>query len=117
MIMIKKITTMVAFFAAPYIAIAQGTIDSTNIKTLAQGLSSLINGTLIPLLVGFAFLFTVYAIADFIANQDTQKKEEKKQRIFWGIIGLTVILSIWGLVSIIGNSFGVFAGGTLEVVN
>ncbi|MFT6829799.1 MAG: hypothetical protein ACJAV6_000636, partial [Candidatus Paceibacteria bacterium] len=42
------------------------------------------------------------------------KRNEKKQQIFWGIIGLFVIVSIWGLVAVVGRSFGLFAGGTLS---
>jgi len=99
----------------PYITFAQGRIDSTNIKTLATGVHKVINERLIPFFVTLAFLYTIYAVTDFIANRDATKKEDKKQRIFWGIIGLVIILSIWGLVAIIGNTFNIFAGGSLEV--
>lgn len=99
--------------AAPSIALGQG--NAADARTLAGFLSNLINGQIIPILVAAALLYTLYAVVDFMAaKRDSQTKEEKKQRIFWGIIGLFIIISIWSLVAIVGRTFGIFAGGTLR---
>lgn len=74
-----------------------------------------ISGRLIPVFVALALAYTLYSVFQFMAAvDDSQQREEKKQQIFWGIIGLFVITSIWALVAIIGESFGLFAGGTLQ---
>lgn len=73
-----------------------------------------ISGRLIPVFVALALAYTLYSIFQFMAAVDnSQQRDEKKQQIFWGIIGLFVITSIWGLVAIVGESFGLFAGGKL----
>lgn len=113
----KKISTALILTLLPYITSAQATLGANSgIEPLLRNLHILINRRLIPLFVGLAFLYTMYAVVDFMATgQDSQKKADKKQRIFWGIIGIVIILSIWGLVAIVGSTFGVFAGGTLQV--
>ena len=110
--MFKHIATITALLI-PGIMLAQG--NATDAKTLLTFLGELVNGTIIPLFILGALAFTIYSVVDFIAaREDSQTKEEKKQRIFWGIIGLFVIISIWSLVGIVGNTFNIFAGGTLE---
>lgn len=112
-----KIQLAIVGLLFPFISSAQ-TIDGTNVTSLARSINSFINRGIIPLFVALALMYTMYAIVDFILmGSDSQKKAEKKQKIFWGIIGLFVIVSIWGLVAVIGNTFGIFAGGTLEVTN
>lgn len=92
-------------------AFAYAQLDSSNIRNLINSISQFINGTIIPLFIAATLAYTIYAVVTFIAaGDDTQKKEERKKQIFWGIIGLFVILSIWGLIGIIGNSFGIQGG-------
>lgn len=110
--MFKKITTITLGFI-PSIAFAQ--FDASNATSLFETMHSLISGRLIPLFIALALTYTIYSVVQFMAaSDDTQQREEKKQQIFWGIIGLFVITSIWGLIAIIGDSFGLFAGGTLS---
>lgn len=86
-------------------------LDSSNVKNLIKSINGFINGMIIPLFIAATLAYTIYAVVTFIAaGDDTQKKEERKKQIFWGIIGLFVILSIWGLIGIIGNSFGIYGG-------
>lgn len=95
----------------PEIALAQ---NAQNARSLAAYLSRLINQRLIPLFVAMALAYTIYSVVMFIASDaESQKREEKKQQIFWGVIGLFIIISIWGLVAVISNTFDIFAGGTL----
>ena len=108
---IKKIITILSIIL-PVGVFAQ--LNASRADTLFDSARELINTRLIPLFIALALTYTIYSVVQFIAAQDdTQKREEKKQQIFWGIIGLFVITSIWGLVAVVGNSFGLFAGGTL----
>lgn len=110
--MIKKILLTTPSFFLPFTASAQ--FDSSNAESLFKSVYLLINGRLIPLFIALSLTYTIYSVVQFIAAQDdSQQREEKKQQIFWGIIGLFVITSIWGLVAVISNSFGLFEGGTL----
>lgn len=110
----KFFTTILTILFLPELAFAQ--FDSTSVSSLITSAHGLINRTIIPLLISAAVLYTIYAVVVFIAETgDSQKKEEKKQQIFWAIIGLFVIVSIWGLVAIVGRTFGTFAGGSISV--
>jgi len=115
--MFKKIFVITQLIVAPFTSFAQNSLDSSNVTSLAGSLNKVINGRIIPLFVLIALAYTIYSVVDFMAAKgNSQDKNEKKQRIFWGIIGLFVIVSIWGLVAVIGRTFGIFPGGVLKVV-
>ena len=44
----------------------------------------------------------------FIFESDEEaKREQGKQFMLWGIVALAVMLSVWGLVHLLGNTFGI----------
>ena len=69
----------------------------------------IINSAIIPLMFAVAVVFFVWGVIKFfIINADEEaKREQGKQFMLWGIIALAVMLSIWGLVNILGVTFGV----------
>jgi hypothetical protein len=110
--MFRKTIITISSISLPVGVFAQ--FDPSTATTLFDSIRDVINTRLIPVFIALALMYTIYSVVQFIAAQDdTQKREEKKQQIFWGIIGLFVITSIWGLVAVVGNSFGLFAGGNL----
>ena len=72
-----------------------------------EKLNEIILFPLIALLSGIAFLVFVYGGVVYIFNgtSDTAR-EEGKQHMMYGIIGLVVMISAWGLLSIAVNTFG-----------
>jgi len=72
-------------------------------------ITSIINDSIIPLIFAVATVMFVWGIVQFfILNADEEKKREQgKQFIIWGIIALAVMLSVWGLVGILGSTFGI----------
>ncbi len=94
----------------PSLALAQaGTIY--NFSTLINRLDNVIN-LVIPFIVGLAVLVIIYGIFSFISSAgDEEKRATAKQFIIWGIIGVFVMLSVWGLVSILVNSFDLNGAG------
>ena len=59
--------------------------------------------------VSAAFLFFFYHLAMYIWSAD-DKKEEAKNKMFWGVIAMVVITSLWGLITLARNVFGVGSG-------
>jgi len=48
----------------------------------------------------------VWGVVQFVLNSDEEVKKEKgRQFMLWGIIALTVMISVWGLVAILGDTF------------
>ncbi len=68
-----------------------------------------INRFVIPLIFALALAAFVWGVVQFfILNSDEEaKREQGKQFIIWGIVALAVMLSVWGLVKILGNTFGI----------
>jgi len=97
----------------PLLMMAQG--PGNDAVSLVQFAATFINKQLIPFFVLLALLYVMYATVQFIRErEDSQAKSERKEQIFWGIIGLFVILTIWSLVGIIENTFNIFRGGDLQ---
>jgi len=67
----------------------------------------IINLSVIPLIFSLAFMLFVYGVVQYVLNDtDGAKRQQGKQFMIWGIIALTVMVSVWGLVKLLGGSFG-----------
>jgi hypothetical protein len=61
----------------------------------------------IPVIVGLIFIVFLWGASLFILNAGNEEKRDQGRRLlFWGIIGLFVVLSVWALVSILTGSLG-----------
>lgn len=67
------------------------------------------------LLISLAVIYIVWNVVKFI-RAEGDSRAEIRSSILWGIVGLAVILSIWGLVNILIQTFGIgnSSGGQLE---
>ena len=86
----------------PAIAFAQ---PITDINSLTYKLTN-IGNTFIQILIAFAVIWIIYNVVRYIIKADSP--EDRKpigNAILWSIVGLFVILSIWGLVRILTNTF------------
>ena len=62
----------------------------------------------VVLLVSFAVIFFIYGITKYItAGEDEDKRNKMKNLMIYGIIGLFVMVSMWGLVIFLGTTFGI----------
>lgn len=97
----KKIIAGIASFL-PSLALAQ---PITDVNTLTYKLTN-IGNTLIGILIAFAVIWIIINVVRFIMKADSpEDRKPIQQAILWGIVGLFVILSIWGLVRILTNTF------------
>src|SRR5690606_24929370 len=100
----KKFGITALAFALPAVAAAQ----SRNINDIWDifGFIKNILDTLLPLIIAAAVVYFIYGVATYILAGDEDKKEAAKNNIVWGIIALFVMISVWGLVNILVNTFG-----------
>jgi len=57
---------------------------------------------IIKLLIGLAALIFIWGVIQFVINTDDPKgREQGKQHIIWGIIGLFIMVSAIGIVNLI----------------
>ena len=69
---------------------------------------------LVPVFIAIAFVYFLYGVIRFIMAQDADKKKDARDIVVQGVIGLFIMMSIWGLVGIIQRSIGTGSGGTLN---
>lgn len=81
----------------------------TNFQGLLGYVTCIINKSIIPLIFSIAVVMFIWgAVNFFIINADEEaKRAQGRQFMIWGIIALTVMLSVWGLVGILGNTFDI----------
>ncbi|MDB5239215.1 MAG: hypothetical protein JWO00_550 [Candidatus Parcubacteria bacterium] len=96
----KKLIASVAVLV-PSVAFAAQPITDAN--SLVFKLTS-IGNTVIGILIAFAVIYIIYNVVRFIMASG-EGRAEIRANIGWGIVGLAVILSIWGLVAILTNTF------------
>ncbi len=82
-------------------------LSSKSLGDLFHFVTCLIEVSVIPLMFAIAVLVFIYGIVKFIGTEESAEKEEGRQFMIWGIVALAVMFSIWGLVQILGNTFGV----------
>lgn len=62
---------------------------------------------IVPFLGAVAFLAFVLGIARFIKSSGSGEDVKKnKNLLIWGIIGLVVLTSVWGIISFLKSEFG-----------
>jgi hypothetical protein len=61
---------------------------------------------IIPLLFSLAFVFFIYGIIKYVIASDSKLKEEGKKFIWWGLLGLFVMVTVWGIVQLASNTLG-----------
>lgn len=72
-----------------------------------------INVILVPVLFGLAFIMFLWGVFLYFFNSGEKASESRKKGrdfILYGIIGFFVMVSVWGLVGLLVNSFGLQPG-------
>ena len=100
----KKIAISSVALLVPVLALAAETLTN-----FAQTIGDIIS-TLTPIVVALALLFFFWGLAKYIlAAGDEAKQAEGRSIMIWGVIALFVIVSVWGLVQVLQQTF---LGGT-----
>ena len=112
---------------APLIALAQGGgvvstggtptvctgVGVTTIQGMLCKFSEILNAVL-PVLVALGVVYFVWGVITYVISSDEEAKKTGRNRIIYGIIGLAVIVAVWGLVGILNNTFGI---GNVQNIN
>jgi hypothetical protein len=88
----------------------------TKVNTSASGLRTIndvtdkftnLGNTFIEVLIAFAVIWIIFNVVRYliVGADSEEKRKTARQAIIWGIIGLAIILSIWGLVNIVLQTF------------
>ena len=78
----------------------------TDFKGLIDVFYNIIGGVLVPLLFSAAVVAFLYGVQKYIlAGASEDKVKEGREMMIYGIIGLAVMFSVWGLVRLVINTF------------
>ena len=70
--------------------------------------SDLILNPLILLAFALAFLLFFYGIFQFVRSETTDSgREQGKRKIFYGLLGMFIMFSAYGIIHLILNTFGI----------
>lgn len=74
--------------------------------------SDLILNPLIVLVFSLSFVYFVYSIVRFVRLEAGDKdRKEAQDAIMWGIVGMVIMFSVYGLIRFVLATFGVDSGG------
>ena len=105
----KKTIIAVLGLMTPFAAYAQTTLQ-TIIATLLQ-----MANTVVPLFMVIAVAVFLWGIVKYItAAGDEEKAKSARGYIIYGLIGIFVMVSFWGIIQVFGSTFGFTPGqGTI----
>ena len=70
---------------------------------------------LVTIAVILVFFYFFWGLVDYIRHRENTDLENAKKRIFWGILGIFVLVSIWGIIYLLQNSILGGAQGTADI--
>ncbi len=123
----KKLIVLsgVIMTATPLLALAQ----ITTVGSQSNGCDISQSGTLfgllcrfgqllnsvIPVLIAMGVLYFVWGVVSYVIADDEEAKSAGRNRIIYGIIGLAVIIGVWGLVNFLRNTFGLNNNTNIQI--
>lgn len=103
----KKIAKVSAglLWVLPFVSFAQNSINASYINSMFSATKSLLDQGVV-ILVSLAVCWFIWNVVKYAMSEDEEGKEKARSQMIWGIIAIAVIVSIWGLVSILQGIFG-----------
>lgn len=93
---------------APKAADVCADVPKDTLANIINFFSCIIIKTIVPLLFSLAIAGFIWGVIQYLINPESEEKKKKaREYIVWGIIGLFVMVSMWGLVGVLSNTFGV----------
>lgn len=99
---------------APAVALAAGIGDEgiacadVTAKTIGSVLCKIgeILNSVVPVLIVLGVVYFVWGVVTYVIASDEEAKKSGKMRMIYGILGLAIIVAMWGVVAILTNTFG-----------
>ncbi len=75
----------------------------------SSGIVGLLNIVVVPVIFALAFLVFVWGVVNyyFFHANDEKKREEGRAFVLWGLLGMVVLFSVWGLVKLVLSTLGI----------
>jgi len=75
----------------------------------STGIIGVINIVVVPIIFAFAFAAFIWGVVNyfFLHGGEEAKREEGRKFVFWGILGMVALLSVWGFVNLLLSTLGI----------
>lgn len=85
---------------------------SPKIGDLLNFITCNISASVVPLIFVLASMVFVWGVVQYVilGAEEESKRAKGRQFMIWGIVALAVMVSIWGLVNVLTNTFGISNG-------
>ena len=96
------------FFSGGLVGTSGYGMCAGSICGIATTVLYVINSVLVPVLFAIAFIVFLYGIAKAYIFSAGDPEEVKKghKLLLWGLIAFAIMISVWGLVNVVANTFG-----------
>jgi len=79
-----------------------------SVVTLMKSINRVIINPLIVLLFALAVVYFIYGLTRYLLSPDNEEvRKSSKSHMLWGIVGMFIMISVFGILSIIMNTIGV----------
>ena len=112
----KKVLSITAtagtMFVLPFVSfaqsLAQGNGQAGGIGKFLDAFLGFIDSVLLPVILGLAFLMFVWGVFRFfvLGGSDEEAQQKGKSLMLYAIAGFVLILSFYGIVSVLTNGLG-----------
>ena len=103
----------------PVIALAQNAVGCSSVQlgTIQSIICKIGNilDTIIPVLVVLGVVYFVWGVVIYVISSEEEAKEKGRMRMIYGIIGLVVIVAMWGLVGIVTKTFNLNGSANVTI--
>jgi uncharacterized membrane protein YidH (DUF202 family) len=96
-------------------SVGGGVIQTTPVQAAVGRIMGVIAAA-IPVLIALGVLFFIWGVFNYLRSENVDKKAAATVYITWGVVLLFVLVSVWGLVYMIGQTVGINTarGTTIE---
>ncbi|HEY5588941.1 MAG TPA: hypothetical protein VIK86_08305 [Candidatus Paceibacterota bacterium] len=78
-----------------------------SVTTLMKAIDTVIINPLITLLFALAVVYFLYGLARYLLSPDNEEiRKTSKDHMVWGVIGMFIMVSVFGILSIILTTLG-----------
>ncbi len=79
-----------------------------SVDSFVKNVNSLIVNPIIELLFALALAFFIYGVLEFVLNQESEDKRTiGKRHMLWGLVGMTIMLGVWGILQVALDTLGI----------
>jgi len=79
-----------------------------SVTSLMNSINKVIINPLIVLLFSLAVVYFIYGLLQYLLSPDNEEiRKTSKSHMLWGIVGMFIMVSVFGIMNLITNTLGV----------